>query len=253
MLTALPRKLRELKRIKRHREQIEAKEKELAEVERRRNLTEEERRAEDEAHLAKQKEERDGRGKMEYLQKYYHKGAFFQEDMEKAGLSNRDIMGGHFVDEIRNRELLPKSLQMRDMTKLGRKGASKYKDLKTEDTGQWGQFADTRPGKGGFDRFGDERFRPDYDRGEDGGRGANSIPLGERRPVPLQPQQLHDRPKGREDDRPDWDRPRGGRRSRSRSQSPRRDGDRYRDRRKRSTSRERDRYDGDKRRRIDTR
>ncbi len=150
-------KLRELRRIKRQRERIEAREHELEEVARRRNLTEEERAVEDEAHLARQQEEKEGRGKMEYLQKYYHRGVFFQDDTEQAALGQRDIMGARFADDVRNRELLPEALQMRDMTKLGKKGASKYKDLKTEDTGQWGRFEDARPGKGGFDRFGDDR------------------------------------------------------------------------------------------------
>ncbi|KAL7823990.1 splicing factor, Prp19-binding domain-containing protein [Trichoderma gracile] len=183
-------RVRELKRLRRARQAIEERERELAEVERRRNLTEEERAAEDEAFLARQREEKEGKGKMAYMQKYYHKGAFFQEETAAAGLLQRDIMGSRIQDDVRNREALPEYLQRRDMTKLGKKGATKYKDMRTEDTGRWGAFdGDRRRGERRFDGGEDDRFRPDDD----------------------------------------WNR------------------------RKRSTSREMDRYDGDKRRKIDSR
>ena len=174
-------KLRELKRIKRDREAIEEREKDLEEVERRKNLTEEERKAEDEKHIAKQKEEKEGKGKMAYMQKYFHKGAFYQDDAQAEGLDRRDIMGSRFVDDVQNRELLPQALQMRDMTKLGKRGATKYKDLKSEDTGKWGDFNDRR---GGGRAYGDdERFRPDdpRDRGGPGASGSNSVPVGDKR------------------------------------------------------------------------
>ncbi|KIE00542.1 microfibril-associated protein, partial [Metarhizium majus ARSEF 297] len=220
-------RVRELKRLKRARLAIEERERELAEVERRRNLTEEERKAEDEAHLAKQREEKENKGKMSYMQKYYHKGAFFREEAEAAGLLQRDIMGTRIADDVRNREALPEYLQRRDMTKLGKKGATKYRDMRSEDTGRWGEFNDRRGGKFG----GDERFRPDDERfkpDERDAKGANAIPLG-------------DKERRRDDGRGDSYRPR----DRSRSRSPRREGDR---RRKRSTSRHT--YDGDKRRRV---
>lgn len=70
-------RVRELKRLKRARAAIEERERDLAEVERRRNLTAEERAAEDAAHLARQRDDKEARGKMAYMQKYYHKGAFF--------------------------------------------------------------------------------------------------------------------------------------------------------------------------------
>lgn len=252
-------KLRELKRIKRDRQAIEEREKEIAEAERRRNLTEEERKAEDDEYIAKQKEEKEGKGKMAYMQKYYHKGAFFQDDLKAEGLDRRDIMGSRFADDVQNRELLPQALQIRDMTKLGKKGATKYRDLKTEDTGKWGQFDDRRPGKGGPGGFNaDERFMPDRDRGgPSGGSGANNMPVGERKKVtdaPEGPRAMREGgDKPRERDSGDTYRPGQDDRSRSRSRSPRRD--RYQDdrRRKRSTSTDRDRYDSDKRRRVDSR
>ncbi len=257
-------KLRELKRLRRERDAIEAKEAELAEIERRRNLTEEERRAEDDAHVARQREEKEGRGKMAYMQKYFHKGAFYQDESKAAGLDKRDIVGARFVDDT-NRELLPKSLQLRDMTKVGKKGATRYRDLKSEDTGQWGRLDDGRPRRE-FDRNVDERFQPDddrrrdWDRGGDGGKGANAIPLGHRRETPKDndretqrgPDRDQDRYRDRRDSYRRRDDSRDRRRSRSRSRSPRQERG---DRRKRSPSRERDRdrYESDKRRRVDTR
>lgn len=233
-------KVRELKRLKRARVAIEEREAELAEVERRRNLTEEERKAEDEAYIAKQKEDKDNKGKMSYMQKYYHKGAFFQEETEAAGLLQRDIMGSRIADDVRNREALPEYLQRRDMTKLGRKGATKYRDMRTEDTGRWGAL-DDRPRRQNDGRFEDERFRPDDDRfrpDERGAKGSNAIPLGDRKDRPRDRDRDHDRDGGDSYRRRD-----------SRSRSPRHDRDDNRSR-KRSTSR--DRYDSDKRRKVDT-
>lgn len=156
-------RLRELKRIKRDRETIEEAERERAEVERRKGLSREDRDVEDAAYLAKQKEERDSRGTMSYMQKYHHKGAFFQGDDQAAGVGNRDLMGSRFQDEG-SRELLPEYLQVRDATKLGRKGRTKYKDMRSEDTGNWGGPSNHRKGeKRDFGGTRDERFQPDDD------------------------------------------------------------------------------------------
>lgn len=249
-------KLRELKRIKRDREAIEEREREREEIERRKNLTDEERKAEDDAFIAKQKEEKESKGKMSYMQKYYHKGAFFQDDLKANGLDRRDIMGSRYADDVQNRELLPQALQMRDMTKLGKKGATKYKDLKAEDTGRWGQFDDRKPRQGGF--VADERFMADRD--SCGVTGANSQPVAERKKVTGAPEGPRAMREGYSKDReggdtykPNMDR--SGRRStsRSRSRSPRRDHHHDdRSRRKRSSSRDRDRYESDKRRRVDS-
>lgn len=173
-------KLRELKRVKREREAIEVAEQEREEIERRRNLSKEEREAEDKDYLDAQKENREGKGKMGYMQKYFHKGAFFQDDAKAEGLDHRDIMGSRFADDAPNRELLPQYMQIRDMTKLGRKGRTKYKDLKSEDTGKWGTFA----GKRRADPSLDERFQPDRDVGGKGASGANATQVGERRRAP---------------------------------------------------------------------
>ena len=178
-------KLRELKRIKRDREAIEQAEKEREEIERRRNLTTDEREAEDREYLARQKEEKEGKGKMGYMQKYFHRGAFFQDDAKAKGLDQRDIMGSRYQDDT-NREILPEYMQIRDMARLGRKGRTRYRDLKTEDTGRWGQIGDDRrqgPGRGGKEFVSDDRFRPDRGGAGGGATGANASAVGERRRV----------------------------------------------------------------------
>lgn len=175
-------KLRELKRVRRDRLAIEEKEKEREEIDRRRALTEEERKAEDDAFIAGQKDDQEGKGKMAYMQKYFHKGAFFQGDEEqdeevKAAL-NRDLAGARFEDETSSKEVLPEYMRIRDMTRLGKKGRTKYQDLKSEDTGRWGTYEGKKKGYDGLD----DRFRPDDPR--DGGSdrtGANAAPVGERR------------------------------------------------------------------------
>ncbi|KAG6209687.1 hypothetical protein E4U50_002892 [Claviceps purpurea] len=274
-------RVRELKRLKRSREAIEEKERELAEVERRRNLTEEERQAEDEAFLAKQQDEKDSKGKMSFMQKYHHKGAFFQEEAAAAGLLQRDLMGTRIADDVRNREALPAYLQKRDMTKLGKKGATKYRDMRSEDTGRWGDLDDRRrdgryaAAEGRDDRFraDDERFKPD----ERDAKGANAIPLGDRETKQRAGGRGGDgnedgrksrvdeyRPRNRDLSRSrsrSWSRSRSRSRSRprrrvrsrsrsiSRSRTPPRERNDDR-RRKRSTSRSRRGYE-DKRRRVD--
>ena len=171
-------KLRELKRVKRERLAIEEAEKEREEVERRRNLNSAERDAEDAAFIAAQKETQKDRGQMSYMQKYFHKGAFFQDDSKEQGLDRRDIMASKFEDTT-DRSTLPEYMQIRDMTKLGKKGRTKYKDMKSEDTGKWGIY-DVR--KGRSDMNVDDRFKPDRNGGggRDGPSGANAIKVQER-------------------------------------------------------------------------
>ncbi|OAL00198.1 hypothetical protein IQ06DRAFT_155655 [Phaeosphaeriaceae sp. SRC1lsM3a] len=177
-------KLRELRRIKRERLAIEEAEAERAEIERRRNLSTAEREAEDRAYIDQQKEERADRGDMQYMQKYFHKGAFFTDELKELGVDRRNLMGARFEDQT-NREVLPEFMQIRDMTKLGKKGRTRYKDMKSEDTGRWGDYADDRPRRDKGDYGVDERFRPDsysgHDADREGATGANAKPLGERK------------------------------------------------------------------------
>lgn len=65
-------KIRELKRIKRDREEEETHLKELLQIERRRQMTDEERR-EDDRRLDAKRGDQPKKGKYAFLQKYYHK------------------------------------------------------------------------------------------------------------------------------------------------------------------------------------
>jgi microfibrillar-associated protein 1 len=178
-------KLRELKRIKRARLAIEEAEAERAEIERRRNLSQAERDAEDAAYIDKQKEERADRGDMKFMQKYFHKGAFSYADTDEMRdlMKGRNLMNARFEDQT-DRQVLPEYMQIRDLTKLGRKGGTRYKDMKTEDTGTWGNYADDRPRRDNREFGGvDDRFKPDAYGGRDEREvtGANAKPLGERK------------------------------------------------------------------------
>lgn len=234
-------KLRELKRVKREREEIEASEKEREEVERRRNLTAEEREREDREFISKQQEEKDAtRGQSGFMQRYFHKGAFFRDDLEREGLDKRNVMAHRFVDDV-SRETLPQYMQVRDMTQLGKKGRTRYRDLKSEDTGRFGEGFDNRRRRPDGPPIGitDERFmpdRPDNDRSK-GPTGANASAVRERR-------------RSRSRSYSPRRRDRNGGRERERSRD--RGGDRYRpeggSRRKRSPSPYDDR---DKRRRME--
>ena len=122
-------KLRELQRIKRERESLIARELEREELEQRRNMDESERLKEDYARKREIEEERaENRGKMEFMQKYYHKGAFYQD--EEVLKRNYTVPT---AEEHRSKQYLPKSLQVRS-GELGRASRTKYTHLTAEDT-----------------------------------------------------------------------------------------------------------------------
>lgn len=240
-------KLRELQRLKRDREALIAREKEIEEVDRRRNLTAEERDREDREFLDKQKQERDqGRSDTQYLARYHHKGAFFQGDETAEFLKKRDVMGARFEDQVSDKSVLPEYMRLRDMTKLGKKGRTRYTDLKGQDTGEFGEDVKRWRGSGRGDRFGDggggdgagfdtrgldDRFLPDDQRGGGGGgtgpTGANASVVKPRRD---QDQQSKDRTSERIENRES--------RHDSRDRDGARDGDRDRDRDRNSHRRE---------------
>uniref|UniRef100_A0A8D2ZZ45 Microfibril associated protein 1 n=1 Tax=Scophthalmus maximus TaxID=52904 RepID=A0A8D2ZZ45_SCOMX len=100
-------KVRELKRIKRDREARETMEREKAEIERFHNLTEEERRAEL-RNSGKQITNKASKGKYKFLQKYYHRGAFFMDGEEDV--YKRDFSAPTLEDHF-NKTILPKVMQ----------------------------------------------------------------------------------------------------------------------------------------------
>jgi microfibrillar-associated protein 1 len=251
-------KLRELKRLKRDREALIAREKEIEEIERRRNLTAEEREKEDQAYLEKQKADREeNRHEASYLARYHHKGAFFQGDETAEVLKKRDVMGARFEDQVSDKSALPEYMRIRDMTKLGKKGRTRYTDMKNEDTGRFGEDVKRWRGSGGGPGTGgrgdsdmrgvDERFLPDDRRSGEtpGPTGANASAVAPRR------ERVEDSDRNRErgrDGHRDTYRP--GDTSRDRRDETR-ERDRDRDRRKRSYSRSRSRSRSPRRRKRD--
>lgn len=186
-------KLRELLRLQRDRDALVAADRLREETDAYRAMTETERAEVDGAKIAAQNAAKEARGKAGFMARYHHKGAFFQaedsgsgaggvargvgEDAEREEMlreiRRRDLMGAKFQDDSA-REILPEYMQIRDMTKLGRKGRTKYKDLRNEDTGTWGR-EERRP----FQSQDGYAGRREDDAGP---TGANSYAVGERRP-----------------------------------------------------------------------
>ncbi|XP_069133044.1 microfibrillar-associated protein 1-like [Argopecten irradians] len=123
-------KVRELRRLKRDKEEREAAEKEKLEVERLRNMTEEERRAEIKQN-GKIVTNKAPKGKYKYLQKYYHRGAFFLENDDDV--YKRDFSAPTLEDHF-DKTILPKVMQVKN---FGRSGRTKYTHLVDQDTTQF--------------------------------------------------------------------------------------------------------------------
>eukprot|EP00037_Helgoeca_nana_P018634 m.178316 g.178316 ORF g.178316 m.178316 type:complete len:458 (+) comp24518_c0_seq1:296-1669(+) len=122
-------KVRELKRIKRDTDKRAVEEAERAEVERLRNMTEEERQ---EALKAREKvvTNQQEKGKLKFMQKYYHRGAFFMDEDED--LYKRDVTAPTGDDHF-DKSVLPKALQVRKDA-FGKIGRTKYTHLADQDT-----------------------------------------------------------------------------------------------------------------------
>ncbi|KAK6508223.1 hypothetical protein TWF506_010322 [Arthrobotrys conoides] len=251
-------KLRELLRIKRARDAIETMEKEREEIEARRAMDTDERLKSDLEFVAKQRQEaQDKKGKMGFMQKFYHKGAFYQDD--ESEVMTRSYATAKVEDEVVNLDLLPKALQVRSLDQLGKRGRTKWTHLAAEDTTSLGReegygFAGQamRKPKKFEDLKGvrDERFMSDREREKRG--------VAERGDADMRKEGGRDR---RRDDRRDERRDdRRDNRSDDR-RDDRRDGDSYRPgndrnrkdddytRRDRSRSPRRDRHDSDRKNR----
>ncbi|CAI5728722.1 unnamed protein product [Peronospora destructor] len=122
--------LREMRRIKRDRDRKEQRVKEEEEALRRRNMTQEERTAED-AKLKKNEPKQ--KQKLKFMQKYYHKGAFYVDDdsvRSKDDVRKRDATEATLEDKF-NKEMLPTVMQVKN---FGRAGRTKYTHLTDQDT-----------------------------------------------------------------------------------------------------------------------
>jgi microfibrillar-associated protein 1 len=124
-------RIRELRRFKRDNDEREKWEKQEAEVERRRNMTDEELKADN---LAKGEIKRREKGQYRFLQKYYHPGAFYTNTLD-SDYKNRDFTEPTGADRTVDRSLLPKVLQVK---KFGLKGRTKYTHLTDQDTSSSG-------------------------------------------------------------------------------------------------------------------
>ncbi|TIA87585.1 hypothetical protein E3P99_03089 [Wallemia hederae] len=147
-------RLRELKRIRRHQEAQIKRDEEAAEIERRRAMPEEQRLKEDLALAEKKREEKyQNRQGGTYMQKFWHKGAFHQDQ----DVLKRDLSGP--TENQVDLGKLPEVMQVRDFGKIKQ---TKYKTLKDEDTTQ-----QNRPNKK-RDSGVDDRYRQqeDIDRDE---------------------------------------------------------------------------------------
>jgi len=123
-------KVRELRRLKRDREEREAFMKEQAEMDRFRNLTEEEKRAEMKIN-PKQITNRAAKGKYKFMQKYYHRGAFYMD--EEENVLKRDVSHATLEDKF-DKTVLPKVMQVKN---FGRSGRTKYTHLVDQDTTEY--------------------------------------------------------------------------------------------------------------------
>ncbi|KAK9463175.1 splicing factor, Prp19-binding domain-containing protein [Lipomyces oligophaga] len=122
-------RLRELKRISREREQLEERERELQEVEERRNMDEEDKLKEDLARIKQQREDKANRAGG-FMNKYYHRGAFYQDQ----DILKRTDYAVPTIDEYRDKSVLPKVMQVRNTDDLGKRGRSRWTHLSAEDT-----------------------------------------------------------------------------------------------------------------------
>ncbi|KAK0464173.1 splicing factor, Prp19-binding domain-containing protein [Armillaria novae-zelandiae] len=134
-------RLRELGRIKKEKEEEVRREEERAEVERRRALPEAQRLKEDLEHAQKLRDDKP-KGQQKFLQKYWHKGAFHQDeeilkrhDFTEATASTVDVSS------------LPKVMQVKN---FGKRSRTKYTHLLDQDTTvPTGGFGGNAPVKAG--------------------------------------------------------------------------------------------------------
>ncbi|KAJ7480103.1 microfibrillar-associated protein MFAP1, Zn finger, CCHC type protein [Mycena galericulata] len=179
-------RLRELGRIKKEKEEELRREEEREEVERRRALPEEQRMREDLERAQKLRDEKP-KGSQKFLQKYWHKGAFHQDE---------EILQRHDFTEATEStvdvSMLPKVMQVKN---FGKRSRTKYTHLLDQDTTvSTGGFGGTAPVKaggkstegGGCFTCGGPHLKKDCPQNTGpltqlAGSGANAAPTGPRR------------------------------------------------------------------------
>ena len=123
-------KLRELKRIKRDREEREQIEKEKEEIERIHGMNERERKIEFSKNPKHISNKQDKNGQYKFLQKYYHRGAFYLDKEEEV--LKKDFSSPTLEDHF-DKQVLPTVMQVK---RFGRSGRTKYTHLLDQDTTQ---------------------------------------------------------------------------------------------------------------------
>ncbi|KAJ7293878.1 microfibrillar-associated protein MFAP1, Zn finger, CCHC type protein, partial [Mycena rebaudengoi] len=179
-------RLRELGRIKKEKEEELRREEEREEVERRRALPEEQRMREDLERAQKLRDEKP-KGSQKFLQKYWHKGAFHQDE---------EILQRHDFTEATEStvdvSMLPKVMQVKN---FGKRSRTKYTHLLDQDTtvttGGFGGNAPVKAGGkstegGGCFTCGGPHLKKDCPQNTGplthlSGSGANAAPTGPRR------------------------------------------------------------------------
>jgi microfibrillar-associated protein 1 len=155
-------KVRELMRMKREREERLVWSNQKAEVERRRRMDDDEILAEDGDRSKSEK------AQLKFLQRYYHKGAFYQDEL-KDQYGDEDFSAATGADaDIPDKSLLPAIMQVR--SKWALRGRTKYTHLADQDTTYAG-------GLGSDKRFGElpEEFKERMEK-KRGGLGDVAMP-----------------------------------------------------------------------------
>ncbi|CAM9268751.1 unnamed protein product [Choristocarpus tenellus] len=131
-------KVRELGRVRKEKEEKERLVKEKEDTERRRAMTDDQRRLED-AMMGKNQEK--DKGKIKFMQKYYHKGAFYMDEESvkmKDDVRRRSYHEPTLEDKF-DKTQMPRVMQASSKTqvkKFGRSGQTKWTHLANEDTTQ---------------------------------------------------------------------------------------------------------------------
>lgn len=125
-------KTRELGKIKREKEARGAMLREKEEVDKLRNITEEERKEWERDNNPKPSSSEKPKKKWKFMQRYYHKGAYFQEQGsdETDDIYQRDYSAPTGVDKL-DKSVLREVMQVK---KFGRSGGTKWTHLVKEDT-----------------------------------------------------------------------------------------------------------------------
>ena len=126
--------MRELRRVKREREEARKEEADKAEIERRRKLTDAERAAEDEEFNQGRAGHGQEKEQWKFLQRYYHKGAYFQDEDETGNAKMGPVMSQDFGaatgrDAVGDKAAMPAPMQVKN---FGHRGAVKWTHLSAD-------------------------------------------------------------------------------------------------------------------------